>query len=263
MAPYLIAVAIKRSLAEEFSWSVNPSAEVNIEGIDALQDKLDLRLFDVHFSLAQVASQLGIARVNFGSWSVLKYVEEPDFGPDVPVKILFVLGTLVNVEADFPDSYKWISIESVENLLFGSSPSVGRVGPLAFVGLFHDYYGCRKWKLPKILHGQEYPPGITLVPMRSRTLKPFHCTNLVVVVSEGEAIDNEELDIIKHGDALLVDPGCSSQCHLEAYMVGDKIREYSKKGQNAGKLREPYDTSDSFPQKFQDMILVFMKFDCA
>ncbi|KAG0484192.1 hypothetical protein HPP92_008095 [Vanilla planifolia] len=62
---------------------------------------------------------------------------------------------------------------------------------------------------------QEYPPGITLLPMRSRTLKPFHCTNLVVVVSEGEAVDNEELDIIKHGDALLVDPGCSSQCHLE------------------------------------------------
>ncbi|KAG0484193.1 hypothetical protein HPP92_008272 [Vanilla planifolia] len=170
------------------------------------------------------------------------------------------------------------------------------LGLLAFVGLFHDYYGCRKWKLPKILHGQEYPPGITLVPMRSRTLKPFHCTNLVVVVSEGEAIDNEELDIIKHGDALLVDPGCSSQCHLE---VETKSGNTPRKDQNAGsgltqcnksndpqaeasndlyapslqacntfgflliKLREPYDTSDSFPQKFQDMILVFMKFDCA
>ncbi|PKA49235.1 putative leucine-rich repeat receptor-like protein kinase [Apostasia shenzhenica] len=62
---------------------------------------------------------------------------------------------------------------------------------------------------------KEYPPGIMVVPMRSRTQKPFHTTNLVVLLSEGDFDEYDDSCIIGHADALLVDPGCSTQCHSE------------------------------------------------
>jgi len=54
-----------------------------------------------------------------------------------------------------------------------------------------------------------------LVPMRSRTAKPFHTTNLVVMVPHNSINKPEGLDIITYGDALLMDPGCCTQSHSE------------------------------------------------
>ena len=62
---------------------------------------------------------------------------------------------------------------------------------------------------------QEYPPGVILAPMASRTLKPFHTTNLVVVVSDKSIDGIEGPGNIAYGDALLMDPGCCSQSHKE------------------------------------------------
>lgn len=62
---------------------------------------------------------------------------------------------------------------------------------------------------------QEYPPGVKLVPMRSRTAKPFHTTNLVVFVP-GTSYDGfGGGNFVASGDALIIDPGCNSAMHKE------------------------------------------------
>lgn len=62
---------------------------------------------------------------------------------------------------------------------------------------------------------QEYPPGVMLVPMHSRTLKPFKTTNLVVFAPENGSGDHQGTDFVAHGDALIVDPGCLFKLHVE------------------------------------------------
>lgn len=62
---------------------------------------------------------------------------------------------------------------------------------------------------------QEYPPGVMTVPMRSRTLKPFKTTNLVVFAPENGSGDHHETHFVAYGDALIVDPGCHSKLHAE------------------------------------------------
>lgn len=73
-------------------------------------------------------------------------------------------------------------------------------------------------------HFQEYPPGVTLVPMRSRTAKPFDTTNLVVFAPDNASGYSETSNFVAHGDALIVDPGCCSQFHKEVWSVSLKQR---------------------------------------
>jgi hypothetical protein len=51
--------------------------------------------------------------------------------------------------------------------------------------------------------------------MKSRTLAPFRTTNLVVVRSTNGAGGSTCSEFFASGDALLIDPGCSSQVHAE------------------------------------------------
>lgn len=62
---------------------------------------------------------------------------------------------------------------------------------------------------------QEYPPGLVLVPMRSRTAKPFNTTNLVIFAPQNVSDTSEGGSFVCHGDALIVDPGCQHECHEE------------------------------------------------
>lgn len=78
------------------------------------------------------------------------------------------------------------------------------------------FYYCRT----KIFyHFQEYPPGVVLVPMGSRTAKPFHTTNLVVFAPEDVPGDSGDKSFFIHGDALIVDPGCHSKFHGEVWHI--------------------------------------------
>lgn len=66
---------------------------------------------------------------------------------------------------------------------------------------------------------QEYPPGVVLVPMGSRTGKPFRTTNLVVFSPKNVSNDCGKNGFIACGDALIVDPGCHSEFHEEVWHV--------------------------------------------
>lgn len=58
-----------------------------------------------------------------------------------------------------------------------------------------------------------------LVPMQSRTQKPFHTTNLVVFGPESAAVDGGNNKFVAHGEALIVDPGCKHQFHDEVLHI--------------------------------------------
>lgn len=74
-------------------------------------------------------------------------------------------------------------------------------------------------KMKIYFHFQEYPPGVILIPMGSRTAKPFHTTNLVVFAPDNIPNDSEDNNFIARGDALIVDPGCLSEFHGEVYFL--------------------------------------------
>lgn len=62
---------------------------------------------------------------------------------------------------------------------------------------------------------QEYPPGVILVPMKSRTKGPFHTTNLIVFAPESVSDDLGDSRFVAYGEALIVDPGCRHEYHEE------------------------------------------------
>ena len=56
-----------------------------------------------------------------------------------------------------------------------------------------------------------------IVPMKSRTGKPFHTTNLIIFAPQIVSNDYEDSSFVAHGDALIVDPGCLADSHGEVY----------------------------------------------
>lgn len=76
---------------------------------------------------------------------------------------------------------------------------------------------CYRWKI--YLNFQEYPTGVIIIPMGSRTGKPFHTTNLVVFAPENVTNASKDNKFIACGDALIVDPGCLSEFHGEVILL--------------------------------------------
>ncbi|KAK9277248.1 hypothetical protein L1049_006787 [Liquidambar formosana] len=213
------------SLVDSDLWDL-PSAQLNslqgdshcgilVQAAESCSEKLDLKKFDLNSAINSVLEQVGFATLECGQWTLWKYVEEPEFGPGSPMQTVFILGKLVLEDEHLPEQCKWMSIQSCLNWLLEVKPSSDRVGPLVVAGLLNDSKPSAKWKVPPTLRCQEYPPGVVLVPMGSRTAKPFHTTNLVVFAPEDVPGDSGDKSFFIHGDALIVDPGCHSEFHGE------------------------------------------------
>ncbi|XP_062196239.1 uncharacterized protein LOC133899241 [Phragmites australis] len=112
------------------------------------------------------------------------------------------------------DSCKWMSKESALVLLSDAKPCSDRIRPYAYIGLLKSELSSNCTAAPA-LPSQDYPPGIALVPMKSKTLQPFWTTNLLVVQATNVAGGLKRSDFVASGDALLIDPGCCSQVHAE------------------------------------------------
>ncbi|KEH44205.1 metallo-beta-lactamase superfamily protein [Medicago truncatula] len=192
----------------------DPPVEVQISVSHS--DEFNFSEFDIHSALKEVFGELGFGIVERGEWKFHKYVKEPAFGPGLPVNTVFIAGKLVDDEIkDFSDSYKWMSIQSCLNWLLEVIPHGDRVGPLVVVGLVNDSSVSANWEAPPAINYQEYPTGVILIPMGSRTAKPFHTTNLVVFAPENVPNASKDNQLIVYGDALIVDPGCLSKFHGE------------------------------------------------
>ncbi|KAL3830883.1 hypothetical protein ACJIZ3_019685 [Penstemon smallii] len=179
--------------------------------------------FDLHSALDKVLGQVGFNKAIKEKWKLSKVVEEPEFGPGIPVKTVYITGDFKSHDGKLEDLCKWMSTKSCVDLLLEVKLNNDRVGPLVVVGLLDDSMQFEKLHIPPTLRCQEYPPGVKLVPMRSRTAKPFHTTNLVVFVPD--TITGNDVFVLDgdnyfaSGDALIVDPGCNSTMHKELEQI--------------------------------------------
>ncbi|CAM9001973.1 unnamed protein product [Rhodiola kirilowii] len=179
-------------------------------------DSIDLSQFDVNSALKEVLEQVGYKIGEKWNWDFRKYVEEASFGPDPRVNTVFVVGEMAPEDQSVSDCCMWMSFESCMKWLLDAEKGSGRIGPLAAVGYLNDLMQPSRWKRPPTLQYQEYPPGVVIAPMRSRTLRPFSTTNLVVFAPNYDVVgDCGSIEYIANGDALIVDPGCCSKYHKE------------------------------------------------
>ncbi|XP_061976553.1 uncharacterized protein LOC133697794 isoform X1 [Populus nigra] len=185
-----------------------------IEGIE----RTSLLKFDFDSAINKVLEQVGFKANDGGEWRFLKHLEEAEFGPGLPVHTVYISGKLLNRNQNLPGLCKWMSIQSCLSWLVDVKPSSDRVGPLVVLGLINDSVHSSE-KVNTALDYQEYPPGVIIVPMRSRTAKPFHTTNLVVFAPESVKNKCEDYNFVAHGDALIVDPGCRANFHKELLKV--------------------------------------------
>lgn len=190
-------------------------SEIQVEGAELCADKLDLRKFDLGSALNQVSEQVGIERLVEGRWRFWKYAEEADFGPGHPVHTVFITGQHAVADRSLNVACQWMMRSECLKCLAEVKQDSNRVGPLVVTIILHEIGHSLKRSVPLNLPSQEYPPGIVLVPMSSRTSRPFRTTNLIVVAPETVAKSECDKGVVAHGDALIVDPGCSSQFHKE------------------------------------------------
>ncbi|KQK02554.1 uncharacterized protein LOC100840116 isoform X2 [Brachypodium distachyon] len=193
---------------------------VAVAGADSLVGRLD-----VPAALDQILNPLGLTTAMCGEWRLLKYVEEAEFGPDAGVNTVLISGSLESKLEMLQDSCKWMSKEGASELLSEAKPGSARIGPYAYIGLLKPEVSSSQ-TAASALASQEYPPGLTLVPMKSRTLAPFRTTNLVVIQATSDACGSKRSDFFACGDALLIDPGCCSQVHGE---LADLVNSLPKK----------------------------------
>ncbi|KAJ8758514.1 hypothetical protein K2173_000235 [Erythroxylum novogranatense] len=205
------------------STKLNPSDEklelgVVVEDWDSSLEKIDLRKFDIMSALSMVLGQVGYNVHECGNWSFLKLVEEAEFGPGLPLRTVFLTGNLMSRNQNLPEQCKWMSVQNCLSWLLHVKSGSERVGPFVVAGLENDWQTSDK-KVNTTLHYQEYPPGVVVVPMKSRTQKPFHTTNLVIFAPENISKIDDNHSFVAFGDALVVDPGCRSDSYEELFNI--------------------------------------------
>ncbi|KAG8366639.1 hypothetical protein BUALT_Bualt17G0100600 [Buddleja alternifolia] len=194
------------------------NSQLQIEAIDSSSLRF-LNQFDVNSAIDQVHGQVGFEKATKVKWNFSKVVEEPEFGPGISVQTVYIVGELEHHDRKLKDCCKWMDTKGCADLLLEVKPHNDRIGPLVVVGLLNDSTQYVNLNLPPTLRSQEYPPGVKLVPMKSRTAKPFHTTNLVVF-APGTSYDGScGESFVASGDALIIDPGCSSAMHKELEQI--------------------------------------------
>nr|GMD24885.1 uncharacterized protein LOC109156878 isoform X1 [Ipomoea batatas] len=178
-------------------------------------DDFDFSKFDLNSALLTVLNALGFGEASEVEWKFHKCVEEPEFGPGFPAKMVYIKGTLGLKDEKLNELSKWMSIERCLDKLIDVKPGDDRIGLLVAVGLLNTSEQSGYCKIPQTLNFQEYPPGLKLVPMGSRTAKPFLTTNLIVLVPERNHDICSGDNLAAHGEALIVDPGCKSAFYEE------------------------------------------------
>ncbi|GLJ09982.1 hypothetical protein SUGI_0119590 [Cryptomeria japonica] len=205
------------SLSPKHDLTASDVELVETENAIAVQNALEnlgLRGFDVSSSAQLILMQISTAKCITQPWSYWKLVEEADFGPGIPTNTLFFMTEVKPDEFVLSEEAKWLTFPEAWKLLVDVNPREDRVGPLASIASSSHFGEPLQWKFNFKLHYQEYPPGVLVVPMNSRTLKPFKKTNLVVFVPDGysnSSCDDANSNI--YGDALIVDPGCHFRVH--------------------------------------------------
>ncbi|KAF5755539.1 putative metallo-beta-lactamase, winged helix-like DNA-binding domain superfamily [Helianthus annuus] len=199
--------------------SISPESDSStqfvLKGEDTCPQNLNLRKFDLHSGLEEVLGQVGFGSVSDVEWKFLKFVEEPNFGPGFTIETVYVIGDFVSNVETLKGDCQWSSKEACFSLLLQVKPAGDRVGPLVVNGPLKDSMQSDPLKVPPTLHCQEYPPGVNVIPMGSKTAKPFRTTNLIVFAPGNNHVKSESSHFVAEGDAMIVDPGCRSEFNEE------------------------------------------------
>ncbi|KAL3631347.1 hypothetical protein CASFOL_024331 [Castilleja foliolosa] len=199
--------------------SSSSSNQVKIEAEEKSLLEL-LNQFDFDSAINQVLEEVGLEKTIKAKWNFSKLIEEPEFGPGDPIKTVYIVGKLETHDVKLDGCSKWMSTKDCADLLLEVKSCNDRIGPLVVVGLLNDSMQFAHSNFPLTLRSQEYPPGVKVVPMRSKTAKPFHTTNLVVFAPRTNYNDIVVSDnFVAKGDALIIDPGCSSNMHKELEQI--------------------------------------------
>ncbi|KAJ4823584.1 hypothetical protein Tsubulata_040345 [Turnera subulata] len=193
------------------------SPGVVVDGVESVLEKVNLLEFDLGSGISRVLGQVGLKADDVEGWKFFKLVEEADFGPGSPVNTVYVAGNVVTGEQSLSEQSKWMSTQSCLTMLVDVKPCSDRVGPLVVTGLINDTE--QGTTVQTSLHYQEYPPGVIILPMKSRTAKPFRTTNLVIFAPSSATNECDGYSYIARGDALIVDPGCQTNLHDELFKV--------------------------------------------
>ncbi|KAL9229242.1 hypothetical protein vseg_004728 [Gypsophila vaccaria] len=193
---------------------LDAESQFQLDDAELCAHSLDLTKFDLLLALNQVSEQLGFGTLAGVRWKFFKYVQEPEFGPGPSDHTVFISGSFAPGEGSNEGSFQWMSWPKCVELLTGMNQGCNRIGPLVVNSMLHDS-GLLKLDVPQNLRYQEYPLGVMLVPMGSRTAKPFSTTNLLVIAPDIVANSQTSACFVANGDALIVDPGCSLRFHKE------------------------------------------------
>ncbi|KAK4771943.1 hypothetical protein SAY86_013718 [Trapa natans] len=196
---------------------LSPSTEpqIVVKGAELCSANILLGRLDLDSALISALRQAGLELADTAEWRFSKYVEEADFGPGPAIDVVFLVGRLLNKTAILPEHCNWASINSCLELIVNVKPSSDRIGHLVVTGLLNEAMQLSNFQVPLTLRHQEYPPGITVVPMGSKTARPFQTTNLVVFFPKHNSQVCQDDSFVACGDALIVDPGCRSAFHEE------------------------------------------------
>lgn len=168
-------------------------------------DNIGISCLDALDAVSRLKSLLSPIWEFMQPWVYWKYVEQPDFGPGLPLHTILFM-TDLTVES-VSTSGKWFtSADAWSMLMSGGNQTELRVGPLAAYAFSPHFPQGIQHRLKLDIKAQEYPPGVLLLPLTSSTLKPFSKTNLVVFSSTSPA-EQDAISALK-GEALIIDPGC-------------------------------------------------------
>ncbi|KAL2642506.1 hypothetical protein R1flu_010093 [Riccia fluitans] len=181
--------------------------------------KLGLKGFDVIDAISKIQAQVAPASVALTPWRYWKLVEETDWGLQLPVHTVIFMTDFYIDKSEVPGGREWLNSQTTMDILVQWGAHSTRIGPLAALaasthvpdGLVANF---------ESISGQEYPPGIVVLPMKSVTF-PAKKTNLVIF-SPPELSPQQAEDVSRYaatGDVLICDPGCVGVARAELAQI--------------------------------------------
>lgn len=192
----------------------DPAFQTAVQDVQHALENLELRGFDISSAIQQILMHVCAGKCVTSPWIHWKSFEEADFGPGLPIHTVFFIAHVTANEFILSERSKWLTFPDARRLLVDVNPRDDRLGPLAaFVS--SSYFGeSLKSKFKIKSQGQEYPPGVLIIPMSSLTAKPFTKTNLVVFAPDNCLdVAYHDSKFAAYGDALIMDPGCHYRVH--------------------------------------------------
>ncbi|KAL3695802.1 hypothetical protein R1sor_009878 [Riccia sorocarpa] len=171
--------------------------------------KLGLKGFDVIDAISKIQAQVAPAGVALTPWRYWKLVQETDWGLQPPIHTVIFMTDFYIDKSEVPGGGEWVNSQTTMDILVqwgAHSTRIGRLAALAASTHVPDGPGANF----ESISGQEYPPGIVVLPLKSKTLMAGNKTNLVIfspsVLSTQRAGDVSRYSAT--GDVLICDPGC-------------------------------------------------------